>query len=54
MLHKGLSLIESRMSEIEMDSIVRSFTRKLAIKFNFSKRILSFLTFSVKSTSAML
>ena len=39
MLHKGLSLIESRMSEIEMDSLGSDFYRKLSIfKLHFLKK----------------
>ena len=52
MLHKGLSLIESRMSEIEMDSLGSDFYRKLSISnLHFSKNSSNFI-FSVKSMKA--
>ena len=49
MLHKGLSLIEPRMPEIEMDSLGSNSYRKLAIKTQFFKKIFKFHFFSVKS-----
>ena len=53
MLHKGLTMIEPGMLEIEMDSIRSRFYRKLAIKIQFFEKVHEFsFFFSVKSDMA--